>query len=114
MAGTICSRCHERRWPFKNWQEPYLCQRCRDSLEGKPNTIDPLPSDAQREAWAAAATRLKEAREARQAQSFLASTGIPEDLAEPPSRDTPELAPEPEETEQDTPVVARLAIEPHK
>ena len=50
LAGVVCSRCQERRWPFKAWAEPYTCQRCRSAEAGKPNVIDPLGSEAQRAA----------------------------------------------------------------
>ncbi len=33
-AGTVCSRCHNERWPFQDWTEPYTCQRCQEVLRG--------------------------------------------------------------------------------
>jgi hypothetical protein len=48
-AGTVCRRCGEPRWPFKDWTEPYSCQRCREVL-AVGNALDPLPSEAQRAA----------------------------------------------------------------
>ncbi len=33
-AGTVCSRCHQDRWPFQDWTEPYTCQRCQEVLRG--------------------------------------------------------------------------------
>jgi len=46
-AGVLCARCHEQRYPFKTWTEPYTCPRCREVLAGG-NARDPVGSDAQR------------------------------------------------------------------
>ncbi len=71
-AGTTCSRCHEQRWPYGDWTEPYTCQRCREALAGG-NARDPLPSEAQQAARAANALK---------GRSFAAKGGVGEDRAE--------------------------------
>lgn len=45
-----CSRCDEPRWT--SMATPYICQRCREALAGSRCVADPLPSPAQRRAWA--------------------------------------------------------------
>jgi hypothetical protein len=51
-AGTMCARCRQQRWPFKDWSEPYTCGRCREALADGSAVMDPRGSDAQRAAWA--------------------------------------------------------------
>jgi hypothetical protein len=36
-AGVTCSWCGQDRWPFKDWAEPYTCQRCREVFARKSN-----------------------------------------------------------------------------
>jgi hypothetical protein len=64
MARTydpvICTRCEQPRWPYGGARPVnYTCQRCRDVVAGKPNVVDPRPTDAQRAARTTAGLRLK-------------------------------------------------------
>ena len=54
---VTCTRCGEPRWPTRP-TDPYTCQRCREVLAGG-NAVDPLPTEAQRAARAAAQARLR-------------------------------------------------------
>src|SRR5258708_6974935 len=59
MAGPYyCSRRRELRWPTHPPVGTFVCHRCTETLAGG-NTVDPLPSDAQKAAGQAAGARLR-------------------------------------------------------
>jgi hypothetical protein len=61
IAPVKCARCREDRWPFGGVAktDPFVCQRCREVLAGRPNVRDPASSEAAA-AWTAAGRRVTE------------------------------------------------------
>ena len=80
-VDTVCLRCGEHRWPFKDWREPYTCQRCTEFGRGG-HALDPLGSERS-PAQQAAAQALGRRRAGPDRHHRLAQGGVGADFRHP-------------------------------